>query len=682
MNRNKFDVCRTLAHFKISHKLAFGFGLLLVILAAVAVTALRSLGTAQDSVEGLVSDSLPTVTKSLELSDALEKTNAALGFYLLSKEPKYQQEYEAGLTDVSQILQEIQAMPVVQSDPQTREAVESIDADIQEYTALKERMIHLATTQTDNFPGIAFAAREINPISQQMQQIFTEMYLVEKDEEASPLRKQILADIGDIRYAWANVMNGVRAYLAYRNDVALKEANTYAEVATNRIEKLQGYGDDLTFEQADGLDRVVDLRKAFFENLKKLKAIHGGEKWRTDAYELRSDLGPIVDRVKDKVKQLVNTKQSQNKRISESLINDVDATRSFVATLVVVGLILGVGGGVFISAIVVNPINRAVHAMQDIAAGDGDLTHRLEVKGKDELANLAIAFNSFVDQLRNTIGQVTGSTQTLASASEEVSQIANETSSGVEQQRQETEQVASAITQMTVTMDQVVQNAQHAAEAADNADKQANNGKTVVNQTINSIENLASEVEKGAMVIQGLEKDSDEIGTVLEVIQGIAEQTNLLALNAAIEAARAGEQGRGFAVVADEVRTLASRTQASTQEIKEMIEKLQSGARKAAAVMDVGRSSAQSSVDLASKAGEALTAITEAVNEITQMNSQIASAACQQDVVSKEINQNVVNIAQIADSTALGAQKLASSSNELAGLSSDLQQMIGRFKLG
>lgn len=680
MSSEKFDVFKGLAQFKIGHKLAFGFGLLLVILSTVAFTALRSLSTAQNSVEGLVSDSLPTVTKSLELSDALERSNAALGFYLLSKEPKYKKEYQEGLQSVVQILQDIEAMPVVQSDAQTKDVVDAIKADIQEYIALKDTMLHLAENQIDNYPGIAYAAREINPISQQMQQILTEMSMVEKDEEATDVRKQILADIGDTRYAWANVMNGVRAYLAYRNDIAMKEAESYAEVANNRIEKLRGYGDDLTFEQADGVDRIIDLREKFTNNVKQLVAIHGGDQWRMDSYTLRTKLGPIVDRVKNNIIQLVNAKRSQNEKISESLISNVQSTRSFVASLVVVGLILGIGGAFFISSIVVKPIKGAVQAMQNIAAGEADLTLRLEVKGQDELAQLAMAFNSFVGQLRDTIGQVMTNIQKLASASGEVSQIANETNSGVEQQRQETELVASAMTQMTVTMDQVVQNAQHAAQAADSANEEANHGKSVVNQTVQSIETLANEVEKGAQVIQGLEKDSDQIGTVIEVIQGVAEQTNLLALNAAIEAARAGEQGRGFAVVADEVRTLASRTQTSTLEIKEMIEKLQAGARKAAEVMDVGRNNARSSVDLASNAGGALEAITQAVNEITNMNSQIASAACQQDAVSKEINQNIVNIAQIADSTALGAQKLASSSNDLASLSGDLQKLIGRFK--
>jgi methyl-accepting chemotaxis protein len=681
MENKWFDVCRTLANFKISHKLAFGFGLLLIILTTVAFTALRSLSNAQYSVDVLVSDSLPTVTKSLELSDALEKSNAALGFYLVNQEEKYRKEYEAGLASVADILVDIEAMPIVQSDPEVSELIADIKVDIDNYNKHKDHMIHLANSQTDNFPGIAFAARELNPLSQQMQQMLTEMYLVEKDEEATVLRKQILADLGDIRYAWANVMNGVRAYLAYRNKVALDQAYSYGEMASERIQRLLGYEDDLTFEQAVGMEEITELSKVFMANVKKLETIHGGEQWRTDAYIVRTELGPTVERVKQKIKRLVNLERVRNEGISMALIDNVETTWSFVATLVVVGLILGVGSALFISSIVVGPLNRAVSAMQDIAEGEGDLTHRLEVKGRDEVAKLAMAFNSFVDQLNSTISQVTGSTKKLASASDEVAQITSETSGGVQQQRQETEQVASAMTEMTVTMDQVVQNAQLAAEAANSANAQAENGKSVVSETIQSIELLATEVEKGADVIQGLEKDSDQIGTVVEVIQSIAEQTNLLALNAAIEAARAGEQGRGFAVVADEVRTLASRTQASTQEIKEMIEKLQAGAREAAAVMDTGRTNARSSVERASNAGDALAAITEAVNEITTMNNQIANAASQQGVASKEINQNIANITLVADSTAVGAERLAASSTDLAHLSGDLQQLVGRFRI-
>ncbi len=681
MFSSSFNFTGVLSRLKISHKLWIGFGIVLIILAVVAVTALRSLSKAENSVEVVVHDSLPTVVKSLELADALEKTSAALGFFLLSHDEIHKSDYETGLLAVEQAVEELGAMPGVQADAKDRELVTGLKGDLVKYQEYQGRMLELAENTGKNFPGSAFAAQHLNPVSQQMLQIMTEMILSEQEEEATPIRKQVLTDLNDLRYAWANVMNGVRAYIAFRAKSALQEADTYMELTDTIIGRVKAHGEALTFEQSDGIENVAELQSKFKEGFKGLQEIHGSSEWRTDAHLIRTEIGPLTERIKTKIAMLVEDQRERNSEISESLLEEVAATWFSIAVLVVIGLLVGGLAAWFIASIVVKPINQAVSAMQDIAEGEGDLTHRLTVRGTDEVAQLAQAFNAFADQVRDTIQQVTGATSQLASAAEEMSHITGETSSGVQRQRSETELVATAMNEMTATVQEVARNAESAAEAAQSADAQAEDGQQVVQKTVSAIDGLAGEVEKAAEVIQRLEKDSEQIGTVLEVIRGIAEQTNLLALNAAIEAARAGEQGRGFAVVADEVRSLASRTQTSTQEIQEMIERLQGGARDAVAVMEGGRSRAKTSVDAAGKAGAALEAITGAVNAITTMNNQIAEAARQQGHVAEEINQNVINISQVADESASGADQLAQASGDLAGLSHDLQNLVGRFKV-
>lgn len=316
---------------------------------------------------------------------------------------------------------------------------------------------------------------------------------------------------------------------------------------------------------------------------------------------------------------------------------------------------------------------------QHMAIVDG----RIDLKYRKENANSDFAhdYNHFIDALSSVIGNSKNTAEHLLTSTEQMQAQSDYARQGVTRQQLETDQIATAINQMTATVQEVARSATDAASAASQADQEANSGRNIVSQTVSSIQTLASNVEEAADVIQKLEVDTTEIGTVIDVIKGIADQTNLLALNAAIEAARAGEQGRGFAVVADEVRTLASRTQESTEEINNMIEKLQAGAKNAVATMETGREQARTGVEQASLAGQSLNAITQSVATINDMNTQIASAAEEQSKVSEEINRNVVNISQVADETASNVSQVAVQSTELGNLASALNEEVERFKI-
>ncbi|GAB6387022.1 HAMP domain-containing methyl-accepting chemotaxis protein [Stutzerimonas marianensis] len=349
-----------------------------------------------------------------------------------------------------------------------------------------------------------------------------------------------------------------------------------------------------------------------------------------------------------------------------------------LAVISLLAVAIGIAAATVISRTIVVPLRYTVQLAQRVA--DGDLTQSQKVSRRDELGQLQQAMYGMTDSLRGLIGRIGGSVSQIATAAEQLSAVTAQTSAGVQKQRVETEQVATAMHEMAATVQEVAQNAEQASFAAREADQQARQGDRVVQEAIGQIGNLSGEVEHSAHAIEELNTESGRIGTVLEVIRAVAEQTNLLALNAAIEAARAGEQGRGFAVVADEVRALARRTHDSTEEIEGLIGNLQRVAQKAVEQMQTSRDLTQHTVELANEAGSALGRITESVSTIEQMNQQIAAAAEQQSAVAENISESVTRVRDIGEQSASGSEQTAAASAELARLGVELQGLVARFR--
>ncbi|MFT5260766.1 MAG: methyl-accepting chemotaxis protein [Gammaproteobacteria bacterium] len=386
--------------------------------------------------------------------------------------------------------------------------------------------------------------------------------------------------------------------------------------------------------------------------------------------DFSAELSKFREQSYSNFEQTIKTTNEQNKQ-----------TGMFGITIALVVIFVLIFTSWSIANIITTTINRIVHSLADMSTGKGDLTIRLQTRAKDEIGDLVDNFNGFITHLQLLVKVMANLSQGVSDGAGKVKNIAGKTQLGIHNQQDEINLVATAVNEMAATAQEVSRNAEEAANATKQAQEGTHQSQKIMAENITSISALVADVEHAREVIQNLAKESALIGNASQVIQGIAEQTNLLALNAAIEAARAGEQGRGFAVVADEVRSLAGRTEESTTEIQSIIERLQSGTEKAVNAMESSREKAIKVVDQSQATESSLTHIMTNVDTISNMNSQVASAAVEQSAVSEEVSANIVKINEVSEDTVDEAAKTSQASSDLAEQAQNLSNIVNEFKV-
>lgn len=638
-------------NINVSIKLAFGLGAILLLIVALAANSLYNIN--QILMRG---DNTLQLTKIDNVSRSLLVASAQ---YKLTENEHYIQETQSLINDIRQIIKDV--TPKL-TEARGKASIAQISKNIDDYEKAFNGNSQAQQNKAANLVSAVNSGAQANAL-------FSELKTLINGSAENPTFHEDYYDTVTGRLA-ADLAEAGHV-LAYTGRVFLMEGTDQSlqrlESSFNALQDINAKLQPRVPEQTAAMlqDAMVAL-ESYMEVLRHSHALS------TAQLEAEHAMNAVYANLRTNIDELLEIQTNFRAKVANS-------SKITSVTLSLIAIVLAVLIGFTIVKQITSPLNQAVRIAQ--AIGNRDMTGTaIEPRG-DEFGTLLKALEQTRANLSEALGEVGGITTQLAAAAEELSVVTNQTSAGVNNQRIETEQVATAMNEMSATVQEVAQNAEEAAAAAQKADTQAKTGNKALQVALADINQLSEDVNHSAEAIQRLNKDSSSIGTVLTVINSIAEQTNLLALNAAIEAARAGEAGRGFAVVADEVRNLAHRTQESIGQIEQLIANLQHGSQNAVEMMDNSRTMAHLTLEHAQQAGDELAAIMRTVSEIQAMNIQIATAAEEQSAVAEEINASVVNVNNIADQSAAAVEETSASSAELARLGQSLQSLVARFKI-
>ncbi|ETF06945.1 chemotaxis protein [Pseudomonas moraviensis R28-S] len=636
-----------LGDIKVSRKLGTGFGILLLAVLAVAFIGYNS--------NSVLVDRLSTTRLIGTLNDATQNMRLSEKQYEAAADAAFAESYNAQLNVLQGLVGK--ALDTL-TRAENQQALKALQTTIVAYDQKVKRLIAADQSTTD-------ALKPLTALSDKYAQTFASMLegtttsaLASADGE----RVRELRTVADLRNGMTTFRLMLRRYIAVPNDVNKKLLMETIDTFLSDISKART---SLPTALSSQLEEAHAGMRRYREVLVEVAGL----------FEQKQNMREQVDQESKTMDKIMSGLMDTQQRLAHE-----DQHSAFIqmAVLTALALVIGLLASVVISRQITAPLALTVDLARRIAKGD--LTVQARSARKDELGDLQNAMQEMAQNLNTLVQGIGNGVTQISTSAEKLSAMSEQTSAGVRQQKSEVDQVATAMHEMASTVQEVARNTTDASAAATLADQQARHGSTVVKQATVQISELAMAIEELGGAMNVLTQDSEQIGKVIDVIKAVAEQTNLLALNAAIEAARAGEQGRGFAVVADEVRSLAQRTQDSTKEIEALIVTLQQGTQAAATLMTSSRERTLDTVVLAQKAELAITEINQSIGTIQEMSLQISAAAEQQSAVADEINRSIVSVRDVADQSAVASEESAAATIELASLGQDLQRMTAHFR--
>ena len=671
-------------NFTVKNKLFAGFGVVLLSVTLISIFNYIKLSHVATIEKQLVELRLPTEIAGMQLVDGIHLSLAGLrGYMLLGDSPaaaeKFKVERQRGWKLIDTSIIEMDNFAENWTDPNNIQSLQDMKGLIKEFRIAQQEIEDISHTPENN-PALKILLTEAAPRATGILQAITSIMDDQPHQIAFPEELELLKLLADSRGSFAVGLANIRAFLLSADNLFADEFQANWAVNEARYKQISNLTNLFNSKQLKAWKTYKQLRSEFAPLPEKMFKLRSAKEWNLANYWLGTKAAPKAGAIMRIVKQMRVSQQKLSITDQELLTDNIALVKLFLILGWVVTLIIGGFVSVYIANLIIKPLKQVIAHANTISKGDLT-TPPLVLTGNDELTELAKAVNDMNRNLLTTVRHVHDSAVQISSSSEQLLATTQQANHNIFEQQSQTEMVASAMNEMSATTQEVARHITGTSQAANEANTETTEGRNIVDGAIEAIQQLAEQIENTANVIHQLEEDSKNIGKVLDVIKGIAEQTNLLALNAAIEAARAGEQGRGFAVVADEVRTLAGRTQESTAEINQVIEKLQLGSQKAVDVMNKSCEDAQSVVEQATQAGTSLSVISTAVERINDMSSQIASAAEQQNSTAEEINRNITNISELGQETTSGAQETTVAAEGLNQLANELKGLVEKFRI-